>query len=327
MKDNYKDPSGADYTGKTITSQYTLTLGRDEPDSSSQPPTSRHAQQGLRRGRRRRAEHRLRPLVLRHLLDPSRAPRNQEGQAGVVLGDPPSARSSTPAPGPSPRTSRRDQQRHREPVPRPRRDRRHGRRTVGFSTNEQTKDQTYTARVQNLDTTVTSRYNTVDIAIGEGDVTITTAVDPVVLPRRGNCLSGTNASSDTIDLFVDRLGCSSAGRRLTDMASSSPVTPGNFPTTEAVELLMQHVAVPWSTANLNIERRLVHGHAVSSPNNRDNLAGQRGLHGPAVVRRRRRRERLGLDRRAGRHPGDHRHGRGDPSRASRSESSAPTTTA
>src|SRR5665647_817931 len=29
MKDNYKDPSGADYTGKTITSQYSLTIGQD----------------------------------------------------------------------------------------------------------------------------------------------------------------------------------------------------------------------------------------------------------------------------------------------------------
>ena len=29
MKDNYKDPSGADYTGKTITSQYTLTIGQN----------------------------------------------------------------------------------------------------------------------------------------------------------------------------------------------------------------------------------------------------------------------------------------------------------
>ena len=29
MKDNYKDPSGADYTGKTITSQYSLTIGQN----------------------------------------------------------------------------------------------------------------------------------------------------------------------------------------------------------------------------------------------------------------------------------------------------------
>ena len=27
MKDNYRDPSGADYTGRTITGQYTLTIG------------------------------------------------------------------------------------------------------------------------------------------------------------------------------------------------------------------------------------------------------------------------------------------------------------
>ena len=69
MKDNYKDPSGADYTGRTITTQYTVTIGTDTLTHRVEHQRHDCPQQRLRREHHRRPEHRLRPLGLRHLLD------------------------------------------------------------------------------------------------------------------------------------------------------------------------------------------------------------------------------------------------------------------
>ena len=83
MKDNYKDPSGADYTGRTITSQYTVTIGTPQSLDLREHERNDHAQPGLRRGRQRRAEHRLRPLGPGHLLAcRQRAAPADEGRPG-----------------------------------------------------------------------------------------------------------------------------------------------------------------------------------------------------------------------------------------------------
>ena len=66
MKDNYKDPSGADYTGKTITSQYSLTIGQDVADARGEHRRRGCSQQRLRGDHHGPAGTGVRPLGLRH---------------------------------------------------------------------------------------------------------------------------------------------------------------------------------------------------------------------------------------------------------------------
>ena len=158
-----------------------------------------------------------------------------------------------------------------------------GRRTIGFSTDQQTKDQSYTIRVETLDTTTTTaKYDTVDLAIAKGGVTVTTAVNQSFYLGEEVVLSGTNSDSETTYLFITGPNLPSGGARLTDMA---PVVSGDASTFTSETVDTDDTwEYRWSTSNLNIDAGSYTIYAVSSPNNRDNLGGTQYSTTSLVVR-------------------------------------------
>ena len=107
------------------------------------------------------------------------------------------ARSSSRAPVPSPRTSRRPNNTTANPWYARVVTDDNGQRTIGFSTDQNTKDQSYTIRVQTLNTTTTSKYDTVDITIAKGRVTIKVGDNQSFYLGEEVTLSGTNTGSET----------------------------------------------------------------------------------------------------------------------------------
>ena len=120
------------------------------------------------------------------IASPNEPPRIKEGQAGVVIGDAtagalvfsgtrtvaedvPAVANNTTANPCYARVVTDD----------------NGRRTIGFSTDQQTKDQSYTIRVETLDTTTTAKYDTVRPRDRQGRRDRLDGREPVVLPRRG----------------------------------------------------------------------------------------------------------------------------------------------
>jgi trimeric autotransporter adhesin len=285
MKDNYKDPSGADYTGKTITSQYTVSLGRDELsiESSTNDTIIRNQDFAVVVQGEANTAYALWLSGTSSIGGTEQAPRIKEGQTGVTLGD--AAVGSLAYSGG--RTVAEDVPAIDNATANPYYARivtdDNGRRTIGFATNQQTKDQSYTVRVQSLDPADTSKYDTVDIEIVEGDVTVAAPADASFYLGEEIVLSGTNTESDTIHLFVTGPNLPSGGARLTDMAAVVNGDAGTF-TTEAVDA-DDTWEYRWNTANLNIDTGSYTIYAVSSPNNRDNLGGTQYATTSVITRR------------------------------------------
>jgi hypothetical protein len=147
-----------------------------------------------------------------------------------------------------------------------------GRRTVGFSTDQLTRDQSYTIRVETLDTsTVASKYDTVSLTIAQGSVTLTTAAPQSFYLGEEVVLSGANTDSETTYLFITGPNLPRGGARLTDMASVVSGDAGTFTTTTVnADDTWEY---RWATANINIDTGSYSIYSESSPNNRDNLGG------------------------------------------------------
>ena len=204
MKDNYKDPSGADYTGKTITSQYSVTIGTNALTLSANTNATivRNNDFAVTVNGAPNTAYALWLYGTSTIASPSEPPRIKEGQSGVALGDPaagalvfsgtrtvaedvpPSANNTTANPCYASVVTDDN-----------------GHRTVGFSTDQNTKDQSYTIRAQTIDAPV-SKYDTVSIAVAKGGVTVTTAANQSFYLGEEVLLSGTNSDSETTYLFI-----------------------------------------------------------------------------------------------------------------------------
>ena len=285
MKDNYKDPSGADYTGKTITSQYTITLGRDELaiQANTNDTIVRNNDFAVVITGEANTAYALWLSGTSSIASPDEPPRIKEGQAGVTPGD--AAVGALAFSGT--RTVADDVPAVTNATANPYFARvvtdDNGRRTVGFGTNQQTKDQSYTVRVQSLDSATTSKYDTVSIEIAEGALTIQAPANQTFYLGEEVLLSGTNSDSATTYLFITGPNLPSGGARLTDMAPVVSGDAGTF-TSEAVAA-DDTWEYRWATSNLNIDAGSYTIYAVSSPSNRDNLGGTQYASTSVITRR------------------------------------------
>ncbi|MEN6518913.1 MAG: MEMAR_RS02690 family S-layer glycoprotein [Methanospirillum sp.] len=286
MKDNYKDPSGADYTGKTISSQYTITIGTNTLTltANTNATVVRNTDFAVSIAGQPNTAYALWVSGTSSLSGTAEPPRIKEGQAGVTLGDAtagglifsgtrtvaddvPAAANTTTANPWYARVVTDD----------------NGRRTVGFSTNQQTKDQSYTIRAQTIDTTAASKFDTVDLSIAKGGVTVSTAANQSFYLGEEVRLTGTNTDSETTYLFITGPNLPSGGANLVDV---SPVVSGDAGTFTTTTVNADNTwEYRWATANLNLDAGSYTIYAVSSPNNRDNLGSTQYSTTSLVVRR------------------------------------------
>jgi hypothetical protein len=273
MKDNYKDPSGADYTGKTITSQYTLTIGQDtlSIETNAGTTVTRNQDFAVIVNGQPNTAYALWLSGTSSLTGAETPPRIKEGQAGVTPGD--------AAIGALVYTGTRTVGEDVPPVPSGAANPYYarvvtddnGRRTIGFSTNQSTREQSYTVRIQTLETTTASKYDTLSLDIAKGGVTVSAATNQSFFLGEEIRLEGTNSDSETTYLFLTGPNLPSGGARLTDI---EPVVSGDATTFTSTEVDPDNTwEYRWATAGLNLDAGSYTVYAVSSPNNRDNLGG------------------------------------------------------
>jgi trimeric autotransporter adhesin len=287
MKDNYKDPSGADYTGKTITSQYAVTIGQDvlEIVANTDVAVVRNNDFAVTiTGRPAQAYN----LWLASTGDMGGAgnqpPMIKEGQTGVNLGAAAAANY----------TFDTTQRTIAEDVPALENATNpwyavvttddNGKRTIGFSTDANTDDKTYTIRVQWTDpATGNFKYDTVDVEVVKGTVTIRTSGNESFFLGEEITLSGENTDSDRIHLFVTGPNLPSAGANLADLL---PVVEGDAAsfTTENVDA-DNTWEYKWNTANLNVDAGSYTIYAIATPNNRDNLRSAKYATASLIIRK------------------------------------------
>ena len=284
MKDNYKDPSGADYTGKTITSQYAVTIGQDTLDivANTDVAVVRNNDFAVTiTGRPAQAYN----LWISGTSDTARPPMIKEGQTGVSLGAPTVANYSFDTTG---RTIAEDVPVVAANATNPwyaavtTDD--NGKRTVGFSTDASTNDKTYTIRVQWTDpATGNFKYDTVKVEIVKGAVTIKTSGNQSFYLGEEITLSGENTDSSTIHLFVTGPNLPSAGANLADLLAVVEGDVASF-TTENVKA-DNTWEYKWATANLNVDAGSYTIYAVGTPNNRDNLRSAKYATASVIIKK------------------------------------------
>jgi PGF-CTERM protein len=288
MKDNYKDPSGADYTGKTITSQYAVTIGQDSLEivANTDVAVVRNNDFAVTiTGRPAQAYN----LWLSSTSDMggsgNQPPLIKEGQTGVSLGAAAAANYSFDSTG---RTIAEDVPVAPDNATNPwyaavtTDD--NGKRTIGFSTDAQTKDKTYTIRVQWTDpATGNFKYDTVKVEIVKGAVTIKTSGNESFFLGEEITLSGENTDSETIHLFITGPNLPSAGANLADLL---PVVEGDAATFTTENVNTDNTwEYKWATANLNVDAGSYTIYAVATPNNRDNLRSAKYATASVIIKK------------------------------------------
>ncbi len=284
IKDNYKDPSGADYTGKTITSQYAVTIGQDSLEIVANTDVA------VVRNNDFAVTITGRPAQVYNLWvsgtsDTARPPMIKEGQTGVSLGAATVANYSFDTTG---RTIAEDVPVVAANATNPwyaavtTDD--NGKRTIGFSTDAATNDKTYTIRVQWTDpATGNFKYDTVKVEVVKGAVTITTSGNQSFFLGEEITLSGENTDSDTIHLFITGPNLPSAGANLADLQAVVEGDAASF-TTENVNA-DNTWEYNWATANLNVDAGSYTIYAVATPNNRDNLRSAKYATASVIIKK------------------------------------------
>ncbi len=156
-----------------------------------------------------------------------------------------------------------------------------GVRTIGWQSTQDTKDQKYTIRVERgppgpnglpeIFTDVTEyKSDEVDVTIEKGTVMVVASGDQSYYLGAEVQLSGTNSETDTVYLFITGPNLPVAGGQLTD--PRAPVVDGDPTTFTTTSVLDDNTwSYKWQTANLNVDAGTYTIWAVSTPNNRDNL--------------------------------------------------------
>ena len=274
MKDNYKDPSGADYTGKTITSQYSLTIGQNVLTLAANTDVA------VVRNNNFAVTVTGQPNTAYSLWvsgtsdmggSGNQPPQIQQGQTGVALGaaaagnytfntagrtvaeDVPVAPDNSTNPWYAAVTTDDN-----------------GKRTIGFSTDSNTKDKVYTIRIQWTDPVDNNFQSaTVKVEVVKGAVTIKTSGNESFFLGEEITLSGENSDSETVYLFVTGPNLPSGGANLVDLLA---VTDGDAATFTTTTVNADNTwEYKWSTAGLNLDAGSYSVWAVATPNSRDNL--------------------------------------------------------
>ncbi len=162
---------------------------------------------------------------------------------------------------------------------------RNGNRTVGFSTSQDTKDQRYTIRVERpepydppkSDSGPNRKFKTdeAEIAIKKGGVEVE---GPSAVVRGARTyflgeeitLSGTNSATNFTYLFITGPNLPSNGGEMTDPGTPvNPVEPETFARGEVIDKKWEY---KWQTANLNLDTGAYTVFAVSNPVDKSMLA-------------------------------------------------------
>ncbi len=279
MKDNYKDPaSGADNTGKTISSVYTLTIGQDTLAITS----NADATAGVIRNNDFAISISGRPNQAYNLWVSGTSsmsgaagdmpPAIKSGQNGVAAGAATTGSyvynnagatvASDVAAGVNPDTGLSAYYANVTTDD-------NGKRTVGFSTNASTKDQTYTIKVQWTDSNGEFKSDSVKVKVSKGEVTITSSGNQSYFLGESITLSGKNTDSSNVYLFITGPNTPVNGANLNDIQAVVNGQAGSF-TQETVNT-DDTWSYKWETSNLNIDAGSYTIYAVGVPADKDHL--------------------------------------------------------
>jgi PGF-CTERM protein len=292
MKDNYKDASSNDYTGKTVSSVRTITIASDTVKIEA-------SKDSVVRGN---------PFAVTITGKPNSAYylwlKGTGSMSGNALDEPPSIVSSQegvqpdPINGPWPigqyvfqgstKTIQSDVPQYygiqdvngtyyyaQVTLSNS------GTRTVGFQTSKDTKDKKYTIRVERPDPydppksdTGTSRQfksDEVDISVQKGAVTVVAAGTQNYFLGEEVKFTGTNSETDFTYLFITGPNLPSDGGQMTDPRKAvSTLDPATFQPSDVLE--DNTWEYKWQTSNLNIDAGTYTVYAVATPSDKSMLS-------------------------------------------------------
>jgi PGF-CTERM protein len=290
MKDNYKDASGADFTGRTISATRTVTIASDTVKIEA-------SKDSIVRGNPFSVTITGRPNSAYYLWV-----KGTSSMSGMTTDQPPrivldqdSVKQDTPNnivyglyqfQGGAGKTIQQD-------VPKYYGDvnvngtayyaqvtlSNSGTRTVGWTTSKDTKDKKYTIHVERPEPFANSGANRqfksdeVDVKVEKGAVTIVAAGDQQYFLGEEIKLTGTNSETDFTYLFITGPNLPVAGGQMTDPRKPVDMSPGQEGTFTPQDVLEDNTwSYKWQTANLNIDAGTYTVYAIATPSNKDNLA-------------------------------------------------------
>ncbi len=284
MKDNYKDPSGNDYTGKTVSATTTLTVSTDTVKIEASKDT-------VVRGNPFSVTVTGRPNSYYYLWIKGTGQMTglQNDMPPFIVQDQSSVNQNPPAgsytaitignyayEGGNGRTIAQDVPANWDGVASGTYYYAYiltsdsGTRTIGWQTTADTKDQKYTIKVEQQLSPGVYKNDEVDVKVEKGTVTIVAAGDQNYFMGQEVQLSGTDSETDNVYLFITGPNLPSAGGRLTD--PRTPVVDGVATTFDTADVQEDNTwSFKWQTANLNIDAGTYTVYGVATPNNRDNL--------------------------------------------------------
>lgn len=293
MKDNYKDPaSGADNTGKTISAVYTLTIGQDSLAITSNADATagviRNNDFAISISGRPNQAYSLWVSGTSSMAGTSgeMPPAIKSGQNGVAAGSAATASyvfntagqtvASDVAPGVNADTGVSAYYANVTTDD-------NGKRTVGFSTNSSTKDQTYTIKVQWTDSNGEFKSDSVKIKVSKGEVTLTSSGNQSYFLGESITLSGKNTDSSNVYLFITGPNTPINGANLNDIQPVVNGAAGSF-TQETVNT-DNTWSYKWETSNLNIDAGSYTIYAVGVPADKDNLKNAKYATASVIIKK------------------------------------------
>jgi len=305
MKDNYKDASGNDYTGKTVSAVKTITISSDTVKIEA-------SKDSVVRGN---------PFAVTITGKPNSAyylwVKGTSSMTGSVLDQPPSIvlaqdnvnMDKVAGPWPigqyvyqgSSKTIQQDVPKYYGVT-----DvngtiyyasvvlSNSGTRTVGFSTTKDTKDKKYTIRVErpepynpptsNTGTDRQFKSDEVDVKIEKGAVTVVAAGTQNYFLGEEVKFTGTNSETDYTYMFITGPNLPSNGGQMTN--PREPVVTGVTSTFNPSDVLEDNTwEYKWQTANLNIDAGTYTVYAVATPTDKNGLSNAQYATVSVIIRK------------------------------------------
>ncbi len=167
-----------------------------------------------------------------------------------------------------------------------------GTRTVGFGTDDTTKDQTYTLRTDRYVSPVgafSPTYDTVKVKIEKGGITVTASGDSSYYIGQEIIISGTNTDSGNTWLFITGPNLKSKGAPITDPKDG--VVTGGTLDSSVIAGSWASVTVEtddtweykWGTAGVNLDAGTYTIYAVTTPTNKDDLGANNAIYSTVSI--------------------------------------------
>ncbi|WFN33576.1 DUF3821 domain-containing protein [Methanogenium sp. S4BF] len=166
-----------------------------------------------------------------------------------------------------------------------------GTRTVGFGTDDTTKDQTYTLRTDYYQAVFpfSPTYDTVKVKVEKGAVTVTASGDSSYYIGEEIVISGTNTDSDDTWLFITGPNLKTKGAPITDpkdgvvtggTTDNNPIAGSWAPVTVETDDTWEY---KWSTAGVNLDAGTYTIYSVTTPTNKDDLGANNAIYATASI--------------------------------------------